>query len=318
MNRRECLALALGTASAALAKTARPIPAIDTHVHLYDPSRPQGVPWPSKDDKILYQTTLPDRYRQVTAGLGVVGLIEVECSPWFEDNQWVLDLAAHDSIIVGTVGHLDPGEADFCKRVEQLHRNPLFRGIRHGYPRGQGLSESVSNPQFISNLKCLADAGLEWDTVSLNSPSLAAVVRLTDRIPSLRVVLDHLGLLESPQEISARSALQASLRELGKRSQVYAKVSEVVHPIGGRVRYDLDFYRSRLDELWDTFGPDRVFYGSDWPVSDHAAPFGQELKVVREYVESKGTVAANNFFWKNSLAAYRWVKRAPSQPPGLS
>ena len=77
------------------------IPVIDTHIHLYDPLRPQGVPWPPKEFKQLYQPSLPSRYRPIAQPLGIVGAIEVECSSWPEDNQWVLDIAAQDDIMVG-------------------------------------------------------------------------------------------------------------------------------------------------------------------------------------------------------------------------
>ena len=314
MNRREWLGLALGAGPIALAKPPRFIPAIDTHIHLFDTRRPQGVPWPPKDDRVLYRPALPPRYRKVIAGLGVVGAIEVECSPWFDDNQWVLGVAAQDPIIVGTVGNLDPGQADFGNRLEQLHRNPLFRGIRYGNLWDRSLAEGVSKPEVISNLNLLADAGLVMDAANSDPPLLAAVVRLTDQIPSLRVVIDHLPQLEPPRDASARTALQASLVELGKRPQVYVKISEVLHHVGGQVRRDLDFYRSRLDEIWDFFGPDRLLYGSDWPNSDHSAPLWQELRVVREYIDSKGAAVAEEFFWRNSIAAYRWIKRAASQP----
>jgi len=168
--------------------------------NLFDTRRPQGVPWPPKDDGVLYHPALLPRYRKITPGLGIVGAIEVECSPWFEDNQWVLDVAAQDSIIVGTVGNLDPGQADFGKRLEQLHRNPLFRGIRYGNLWGRSLAEGVSKPQIMSNLNLLADAGLAMDTANPDPPLLAAVVRFTDQIPSLRVVIDHLPQLEPPRE----------------------------------------------------------------------------------------------------------------------
>src|SRR5947207_10843953 len=249
MNRREWLALALAAPSVATARPRRFIPIIDTHIHLFDTRRPQGVPWPPKDDAALYLPALTSRYRKLTTGTGIVGAIEVECSPWFEDNQWVLDMAAKDSIIVGTVGNLDPGQADFGNRLEQLHRNPLFRGIRYGNLWDRSLAEGVSKPEVISNLNLLANTGLAMDTANPDPPLLAAVVRLTDQIPSLRVVVDHLPQLEPPPDVAARAALRASLLELGKRPQVYVKVSEVLHPVGGHVHYDLDFYRSRLDEI---------------------------------------------------------------------
>ncbi len=290
------------------------IPIIDTHIHLFDPRRPEGVPWPDKEDAMLYRPALPDRYRKLTKAFGVVGAIEVECSPWLEDNQWVLDLAARDTIVVGTVGNLDPGKPDFRKHLERFHRNPLFRGIRYGNLWGRNLGEQMSRREFISDLEALADAGLVLDTANPDPALITNMVQLTDQIPALRVVIDHLPQLEPPTDSRARSALQTNLRELGKRPQVFVKVSEVLRNVGGRVSLDLNFYRPRLDELWDIFGPDRLMYGSDWPNSDHWAPYTQVLNVVRDYFISKGTTVAEKFFWRNSSAAYRWVKRETNQP----
>ena len=143
-------------------------------------------------------------------------------------------------------------------------------------------------------------------------------MRLTDRIPSLRVVIDHLPQVEPPTESQARSAYESNLRELGKRPQVYVKVSEVLRRVGGQVPVDLNFYRPRLDEFWEIFGQDRLIFGSDWPNSDHWGTYPQVLNVVRSYFTSKGQAVAEKFFWKNSIAAYHWVKREPSQPSALS
>src|SRR5205823_10080567 len=142
------------------------IPIIDTHIHLFDTRRPQGVPWPPKDDAALYLPALTSRYRKLTTGTGIVGAIEVECSPWFEDNQWVLDTAENDTIVVGTIGNIDPNQADFGTRLEQLHRNPLFRGIRYGNLWGRSLAEGVLKPDVTSNLRLVADAGLAMDTAN--------------------------------------------------------------------------------------------------------------------------------------------------------
>ena len=69
-----------------------------------------------------------------------------------------------------------------------------------------------------------------------------------------------------------------------------------------------------LDELWNIFGPERLIYGSDWPNSDHWGSYAEVLSVVREYFTGKGRPAAEKFFWKNSIDAYRWVMREASQP----
>ena len=313
VHRRNFLRVSAGAAlSGACAEAA--IPIIDTHIHLFDTTRPGGVPWPSKNNSALYRPALPERLRQIAAPLGVVGAIEVECSPWLEDNQWVLDVAAKDSFIVGTVGDLEPGKPEFPQQLERFHRNPLFRGIRYGNLWGRDLTTELPKPEFVSGLKLLAEAGLALDTANPNPALIETIVRVTDRVPALRVVVDHLPSLNPPTEPAARAAYQANLRELGKRPQVFVKISEVLRRVNGAIPETLDFYRSRLDDLCGIFGEDRVLYGSDWPNSDNLLPYASELKVVRAYFEGKGQAAAEKYFWKNSVAAYRWVKRAANQP----
>src|SRR5215210_704278 len=319
MNRRNFLALAACASAAAELPSVGweedpAIPIIDTHIHLFDTTRPQGVPWPTKKDGILYQPALPDRYRRIAAPLGIVGAIEVEASPWLEDNQWVLDVAAKDKIIVGTVGNLEPGKPEFAKQLERFHKNPLFRGIRYGNIWDRDLSRELSNPGFVSDLRILADEGLALDTANPNPALIAAIVRVTDQVPTLRVVIDHLPQMATPEEATARKVYEADLQELGKRPQVYVKISEVLRRVDGKIPQALSFYRARLDELFGIFGEDRLLYGSDWPNSDQWLPFDVGLRLVREYFSEKGRTVAEKYFWKNSVAAYHWLKRDPSQP----
>ena len=294
MNRRTFLTAV--AAAAALPASTLPATIIDTHAHFYDPSRPQGVPWPPKSETLLYRPVLPDEFVRVTKPLGVTGVIKIEASAWLEDNQWVLDLAAKNPIIVASVGRLEPGTPDFRKNLARFHKNRLFRGIR--------LGKLQDGEAFLSDLKEMAWAGLELDAIG--PPALLAqLVRLTDRVPSLRVVINHLPF-DAPKEEGSRKEYQAALVELGKRPQVYAKVSNVVRRVGDRVPEDPAFYRPALDELWDVFGADRMVYGSNWPVSEKIAPYSMVFKVVREYFSSKGQEASEKYFWKNSKAAYRW------------
>ncbi len=316
MRRRNFLqATAVGALASAHAPAQTPaIPIIDAHIHLFDPTRPQGVPWPDKNNPVLYKPALPARYRSIAVPLGVSGAIEIEASPWLEDNQWVLDVAAHDTIIVGTVGDLDPRAPEFPHQLERFHRNPLFRGIRYGNLWGRNLAHEWSQPAFLSGLRLLAEADLSLDTANPDPPLVEAVLRLTDKVPHIRVVIDHLPSLNPPAEAPARAAYQRNLREFAGRSQVYVKISQVLRRVDGRIPADVGFYRARLDELCGVFGEDRVLYGSDWPNSDQMAAYPEELAVVRAYFTPKGRPAAEKYFWRNSLAAYRWVRRDPAQP----
>ena len=126
------------------------VPIIDTHVHLYDPARPQGVPWPSPEQASIYRRFLPADYRRIAEPFGVVGMIEAECSPWVEDNYWVLDVSANETIVVGEIGDLFPGKPDFAEHLSRLHKNPLYRGIRFANLWGRDVAEEIQKPQVIA------------------------------------------------------------------------------------------------------------------------------------------------------------------------
>ena len=298
-------------AESAAAPTEPAIPVIDTHIHLYDPFRPGGTPWPNPANEVLYQTSLPARYRPIAEPLGIVGAIEIECSSWLEDNQWVLDVAEKDDIMVGTVGRLVPGTPEFRPNLERFHKNPLYRGIRYGLGRNGG--KEFDRPEFVADLKALADADLVLDTANPSVALLADVVRVSDRVPNLRIVVDHLPQMVPPTESAARASYDASMKAFRDRPQIYVKVSEVLRRVDDKIPTDVEFYRPRLDEILDVFGIDRVLYGSDWPNGDQWLPVPVGFKIVQKYFTAKGRVAAEKYFWRNSVKCYKWVKRTASQ-----
>jgi L-fuconolactonase len=287
------------------------IPIIDTHIHLFDPTRPQGAPY-SGPPGVPVEPSLPPRYRKLAAPLGIVGAIKIEASPWIEDNLWVLEVAERDPIIVGVVGNLEPDRPDFPEMLERYHKNRLFRGIRYGNLWGRDITRQAENPAFISGLKLLQQADLVLDTANPRVELLQAIVRITYNVPDLRVVLDHLPSLEPTPE--TRNAYDDALGELQRRPHVFVKLSAVIHRMNGQVSTELAPYRDRLDQLIGRFGEDRILFGSDWPNSDGVAPIDRIVGVVREFFQTQPRQVAEKYFWKNSLAAYKWIKRDPSQP----
>jgi L-fuconolactonase len=318
MQRREFLRLGASLAvSWATVDVARavpsPIPVIDTHIHLFDPSRPGGVPWPAKTDTALYQAALPERYAGIARPLGVVGAIVIEASPLATDNDWVLNVAANQPIIVGMIGDLIPGTPTYQKDLDRLHVNPIFLGIRYGNLWGRDLGSDAQKPEFLGGLKLLAERGLVLDSANPNPALIRAIASVSDQLPDLRIVIDHLPTGRIPTEAAARDEYWALLRHLAKNKNIFAKLSEVaaahIEESGGPT-----FNQDRLDALWDIFGEDHVLYASDWPNSDHHATYKEGISIVRSYVEAKGPAASEKFFWKNSVAAYRWHRRASDQP----
>ena len=151
-RRRVFLAAAGAAATATMAGAAGdPIPIIDTHFHLYDPTRPQGAPYPKIPNAPPF---LPHHFRETATPLGIVGGIKVEASPWVEDNLWVLMIIEKEPMIVGMIGNLDPAKPEFREYLERYRRNKLFLGIRYGNIwEGHNLVTAVDRPDFIDNMK---------------------------------------------------------------------------------------------------------------------------------------------------------------------
>ena len=139
---------------------------------------------------------------------------------------------------------------------------------------------------------------------------LPNVVRVTKLAPKLRVVIDHLPFAAWD---NSPATMRKALAEVAALPQVFAKVSNVVRRLDGKVIEDAAAYRPALDVLWDLFGADRVVFGSNWPVSNRVAPYASLHKIVADYFGAKGQTAAEKYFWKNSLAAYSWVARGEAR-----
>ena len=304
------LAPALNPAVAALGQST---PAIDAHIHLFNPDRRGGVPWPDRSDTVLYRAALPARYQQLAEPHGIVGAIAIECSPWMIDNFWLQEEVDRNPAMLGFIGDLMPEAPDFGATLDRLSRSPLFLGIRYGNLWNRDLYAAVQCPEFIAGVKTLAQAELVFETANPDSRLIAAVLRLTDQVQGLRVVLDHLPHAEVPAAAAARAEYEANLHELSARPSIFVKGSEIVRRVAGTVSLDAGYYKASLDRIWDLFGEDRILFGSDWPNSDSLALFDETFGIAQRYIASRSARAQQAYFWKNSISAYRWHARTPQQ-----
>ncbi|TXT18353.1 MAG: amidohydrolase 2, partial [Planctomycetota bacterium] len=165
------------------------MPMVDCHTHFYDPTRPEGVPWPGKGDAVLYRTILPKQFLEQAAPVGVTKTIVVEASPRVEDNAWLLDLAAKNPSIIGVVGNLTPGKPEFAGHLKRFAANKLYRGIRVNH---NAVKAGLDQAEFLADVRRLAELGLELD-VNGGPDMPADVARLAEKLPELRIVINHLG-----------------------------------------------------------------------------------------------------------------------------
>jgi predicted TIM-barrel fold metal-dependent hydrolase len=287
VRRREFLAALLAPAAPAAF-------AIDSHVHFYDPARPQGVPWPPAEDRLLYRTVMPAELRNLARPCGVAGVIVIEASPWLEDNQWLLDLAAREPFILAVVGRLDPADPGFPGHLRRFAANPLFRGLRLGHA-------ALSSPQISSALRLLDRLGLSLDLLG-GAAMLDGAERLARQFPRLRIIIDHMPFDEPlPRDLRLR---------LRARRNLYCKISHLPRRRDEETILDPAFYRPLLDPLLETFGETRVVFGSNWPVSDRVAPYGAAFEILVPYFRSLGDPAFARFFYRNAESFYRPPRRA--------
>ncbi len=310
ISRREALAasLALASRSASADANKDKPPVIDTHTHFYDPTRKEGVPWPGKDNKALYRTVLPAEYQKLAKPHGITGTVVVEASPWLEDNQWLLDVAKDEPFLLGVVGNLPLNNEDFARNLERFAKNSVFRGIR---VNSGAVAIAIKTPEQFDRLKLLSDNGLTLD-INGGPDSLHHAATLSEKLPKLRVVMNHMGnpVIDGKEPPEAwRSAVKAA-GDAGEN--VFCKLSALVEGSrkrDGKAPKDLAFYTPTLDHLFKAFGPNRLIFGSNWPVSNTFASFDTVYELASQYVKSKGGDAFVKVFGRNAGMAYRLKPR---------
>jgi len=293
---------------------ALPPEVIDSHTHFYDPSRPEGVPWPPPDDKVLRRTVLPAEWERVVAPLGVTGTVAVEASPWVEDTQWLLDLAQRHAQaaarqgIVAVIGNLPLGLPGCGALIDRFAAIPRFRGIR---VNGDALLAGLEDRAYRADLGRLVDHGLAIDVN--HGAVFAAVDRLAPQYRGLRIVVDHLG---GPEVAPPGPAPQwsAGVERVARHGNVWMKVSAILESAvqasraaGGEGEVPQpEAVVPWLDTAFAGFGDGRILYGSNWPVSDLAGTYADVLGLVRGYVAGRGEDSGRAFWAGAAADAYRW------------
>jgi L-fuconolactonase len=155
---------------------------------------------------------------------------------------------------------------------------------------------------------------LELD-VLVRREHLEGLLQLARRVPELRIVIDHIAHMRINGE-GLDPLWVETYQRMAEQPQIYMKVSalmeqSVVQPAPANV----DFYRPTLDALWESFGEDRLIYGSNWPVSDRAGDLTQVLNIVKTYFAEKGEVASEKYFWRNAQAVYKYKEPANLASP---
>jgi L-fuconolactonase len=239
-------------------------PIIDTHQHAWDLDR-VAYPWLTPDFGAIARTYLPAELEPQLGPAGVTATVMVQSANSYADTDYMLAQAERYPWIIGVVGWVPLLYPDVAARaVARYARNPRFRGIRH-------LIHNEADPKWllqarvIESLAILADHGLTFDVVATLPEHMECIPILGEKIPGLKMVIDHLG--QPPVATGGFGRWGDDLKAAAANPNVYGKISGLGTTTGDWVGWTAEDIKPYVYYAVETFGADRCMCGGDWPVS---------------------------------------------------
>lgn len=232
---------------------------IDAHQHLWQIGR-NGHSWPTPDLEVIHRDFVPADLLQATADLDITGTVLVQSQPSTIDTAWMLDIAAATPLIKAVVGWTDFLAPDAPDQIATLAAHPKFKGLR---PMLQGLDDAwILQDAAAPALAAMTNHGLRFDALVFTR-HLPAIDRLAADRPDLPLVIDHGAKppLATPETLPV---WRDAIARLARHPNIACKLSGLLTECGPAT--NLDAVRACADHLLAIFGPDRLMWGSDWPV----------------------------------------------------
>jgi predicted TIM-barrel fold metal-dependent hydrolase len=274
---------------------------IDTHIHLYDTRREGSSIFldPVIHEKI-YFPHFAEQFADTADTGGVEFAVVVEASQRREDNYWLLAHVDTSAVLVVFIGNLDPRDPLFAKDLDSLSKHKKFRGIRIR----PATPINLSDPGIIERFAELdaRNLVLELGGNGVDPQVVAAIAR---RYPSMNIIMNHLagGTLEGdqirPADWKARLAVFAS------EPNIYCKISALYEASGKNpAPVNSDEYDALIDPVVEAFGPDRVLFGSNWPLSDMLGSYEEMIRMLQDYCARHPDLSPEKLFYRNEVRAY--------------
>ncbi|MBS1653657.1 MAG: amidohydrolase family protein [Bacteroidetes bacterium] len=254
---------------------------IDTHIHIWDLQR-AVYPWLQNDKSILNRTWTIDEIAEKRKQANVVAGVLVQASGNAEDTELMLETAERTEWIKGVVGWLplmDPSAAQRLLQDKYL-KEQYFKGVRHQV-HDEKDTQWLLQPSVIESLSVLSSLDIPYDVVGILPAHLETVLKVKEKIPGLRLVLDHLNWppIPSKERFGKWGEL---MKEASILPGVYAKISGLGTASGNfenRTKEDIKPY---VEFVLEHFGTDRCFCGGDWPVSMLVSDYVQTWQMTEQ------------------------------------
>jgi L-fuconolactonase len=272
---------------------------IDSHHHLWAINDTDYV-WMTDEHAVIRRDFLPADLALVFEASGIDGSVAVQARQMVEETAWLLALAEEHDWMRGVVGWVPLCENGGEPFLERFAPHPKLCGVRH-VVHDEPDHDFILRPDFNEGVRRLAGHGLSYD-ILIFWRHLPQTIEFVDRHPGQVFVVDHIA---KPRIAKAGfdDEWASGIRELARREHVNCKVSGMLTEVRDE-DWDAALLRPYFDTVWEAFGPERVMFGSDWPVCLLRAGYRGWVDVVREFVAPLSDDEQAAFWAGNAVRAY--------------
>jgi len=278
-------------------------PIIDSHIHLLDQKR-FGYAW-SSGAPALKRDWTPDDLAASAGPYEIKGLVfvevDVDMPQYLDEAEWVDELAGRDSRVLGAVVclPLERGRA-IEPEIEKIAKLASVRGVRR-LIQNQPDPEYVLRQGFLEAIRLLPQYGLSFDVCIFHAQA-ANTLKMMRACPGVAFVLDHIG--KPGIKMGLLDPWRQHIREMAALPNVVCKLSGLTTEADHR-GWTRDQLRPYIDHVVECFGPDRILYGGDWPVSELAGTYLQWLATLDWATAGFSPADKRKLFRDNAVKAYR-------------
>jgi L-fuconolactonase len=278
-------------------------PIIDSHVHLLDQKRFRYA-W-SNGAPMLKRDWMPDDLTRSAKPCEIEGLVfvevDVDMPQYLDEAEWVDELAGRDRRVLGAVVCLPLERGPAIEReIEQIARLSSVRGVRR-LIQNQPDPDYVLGPDFLGALRLLPKYGLTFDVCIFHAQA-ANTLKMIRTYPEVAFVLDHIG--KPGIKTGLLDPWRQHIREMAALPNVVCKLSGVTTEADHR-EWGRDQLKPYIDHVVECFGPDRILYGGDWPVSELAGSYLQWIATLDWATRGFSPSEQRKLFRDNAVKAYR-------------
>ncbi|MBL8220478.1 MAG: amidohydrolase family protein [Bryobacterales bacterium] len=252
--------------------------AIDAHHHLWNYSV-EEYGWISEEMRVLRRDFAPVDLKEQMDSAGVAGAVAVQARQTVKETEWLLQQAEGNAFLLGVVGWVPLASVGVKKEIERFAAHRKLKGFRH-VVQDEPDDRFLLGAAFNAGVRELEGTGLVYD-ILIYERQLPAAIEFVDLHPRQRFVLDHVAKPRIRDGVL--SPWKEGMRKLARRENVYCKVSGMATEAdwGG---WTAEGLRPYFEVALEAFGPERLMFGSDWPVLEVAGSYGRWMETVRGWV----------------------------------